>query len=438
MVMTSHPRSRTSSARACALSTVSQVLLKGRGLQACLNHELSTRDLGQDDAHLATRISYGYLRYKGRLDFLLDALCTSGLNRLPPGFRLCLGLGCYEILFLDRVPAYATVNWVVNQVKKAFSRKLAGLANGVLRNVARRADSLNSYAFITADRPEERIALSRWYSCPVWIVDLLLESMGESSCVSLLASSLDPPPVGVRFHPLRGSGLRDELTSHPDLLRSCHTGMAFARTPDARLAAWEREGRLSRQSLAVQNMLMDLGALDWPSPVWDACAGNGGKSGLLREYAASEVWSSDRVLAKVAQCRNEMHRLRLDPALAFVADATQPGPFRRPPATVLLDVPCSGLGVLSRRPDIKWKRKPQDVSAMVGLQKTMLLSACDTLRPGSRLIYVTCTVNSQENEHQIQGLLRERPGQVELKRMVPHDPVVPLGEALFGAMLEKV
>jgi len=429
---------RTTSARACALSTVSEVLSRHRDLQACLNQHLSTAGLSPEDSHLATRISYDYLRYKGRLDHILGHLCTRGTDTLPARLLLILGLGCYEILFLDRVPPYATVNWVVSRVKKEFSSKLGGLANGVLRNVAREPQSLNRYDFFTRDNPAQLTALSRWYSCPEWIVDLLLRSLGEAGCTSFLAGTLQPPPVGLRLHPVKGRQIRQRLGSHPDLVQESPTGMAFSRTPDQLITAWERQGLLSRQSLAVQNILQDLGFADWPAPVWDACAGNGGKTCLLWEYGSSRVWSSDIGWSRIDRCRRDMIRLGLDTPLTFVADATQPGPFRTPPGTALLDVPCSGLGVLSRRPDIKWKRTPEDVSAMLRTQERMLVSACESLRPGGRLIYVTCTVNREENEGRIEALLAQRPNQVALKRVVPADPASSLGETLFGAELERV
>lgn len=432
------PSGRTTSARACALSTVSKVLLRHKDIQACLNQELSARELSSEDAHLATRISYGYLRYKGRLDFILNSLCPKGLGRLPAKFVICLGLGGYELLFLDRVPAYATVNWVVNRVKMDFSRKLAGLANGVLRNVAREADSLNSFAYMAKDGPEPKIALSRWYSCPVWIVELLLESFGQSGCSHFLQKALESPPVGLRFHPDTGRELRAQLRTTPFFIQEGPTGMAFSKTPDPDIVTWERQGRLSRQSLAVQNILGELGFPGWSGPIWDACAGNGGKSSLMREYGTAQVWSSDRAAMKMTQCRNDMQRLHLTEPLLFVADATQPGPFRKPPGTIILDVPCSGFGVLSRRPDIKWKRKPKDVSAMVHIQKRMLLSACETLKTGGRLVYVTCTVTREENEHRIEDLLAERPHQLKLKRMIHPDPDSDLNESLFGAELERL
>jgi 16S rRNA (cytosine967-C5)-methyltransferase len=434
----SNHQGRTTSARACALSTVSEVLFQHRDLQACLNRHLSSAGLSPEDAHLATRISYEYLRYKGRLDHILEHLCTRGAARLPARLRLILGLGCYEILFLDRVPPYASVNWAVNRVKKEFSSKLGGLANGILRNVARETQSLNSYAFFTRDNPGQLTALSRWYSCPEWIVDLLLGSLGETGCTSLLAASLQPPPVGLRLHPVKGAQIRQRLVSHPGLVQESPSGMAFSRTPDQGIAAWEMQGLLSRQSMAVQDILHDLGFAAWPAPVWDACAGNGGKTCLLREYGTSRVWSSDIGWSRVDHCRRDLNRLGLDSRLVFVADATQPGPFREPPGTVLLDVPCSGLGVLSRRPDIKWKRKPEDVSAMLRTQERMLNSACESLQSGGRLVYVTCTVNREENEGRIEALLARRPDQIVLNRVAPADPASALRETLFGAELEKV
>jgi 16S rRNA (cytosine967-C5)-methyltransferase len=152
----------------------------------------------------------------------------------------------------------------------------------------------------------------------------------------------------------------------------------------------------------VQLLMAELGLRDWLSPVWDACAGRGGKTTALLESVEGPVWASDISRDKVKGLRSELLRLFLPSAPAFVHDAAGPHCLKRFPGTLLLDVPCSGLGVLSRRPDIKHKRNPKELERLSRIQLNILRHCLEGVPPGGQVFYVTCTLNPGENELLIQ------------------------------------
>ena len=146
-------------------------------------------------------------------------------------------------------------------------------------------------------------------------------------------------------------------------------------------------------------VLADLDSPSWREPIWDCCAGRGGKTTALLEQGHRGIWASDVSLRRLRGLRGELGRLRLPAVPVFRADATNP-PLGEKPRTILIDAPCTGLGVLSRRPDAKWKRGPRDVVDLAAVQRR-ILEACAALLPsGGRLVYLTCTATRAENDDQ--------------------------------------
>jgi 16S rRNA (cytosine967-C5)-methyltransferase len=261
--------------------------------------------------------------------------------------------------------------------------------------------------------------LSRFYSCPQWIVDRWLRDYGETACLEYLRRSLQEPFLGLRVNRSlpEHETLLETLRTDPGCVASCPSGAAFEPGPAVPLEALERKGLLSRQSFAVQSMLFALGHADWPQPVWDACAGRGGKACFLMEQGLAGVWASDANRGKLLGLRQEADRLHLQQPLVFAADAANALPLRRSPGTILLDVPCSGLGVLSRRPDIKWKRHPGDVDRLIQVQAAMLEQAYEALQPGGCIVYMTCTLHSEENERRVEEFSSRHAGGVSVLDM---------------------
>lgn len=433
-------------ARRLALAVLGRVLPSrpgdhGQDVQAALDAALSGPNLDPRDRGLATELVYGYLRLGGRIEFILSRFLKNP-GGVPLAVRRILGLAVYEILHCTKVPVYASVDWAVSAVRRVSGKGLSGMANAVLRRVAGAAPgAFEDPGFYCPDRCSETEYLSRYFSCPEWVVSLWLGTYGPTDTRAFLEALVEAAPLGLRVNRAR-PGARElfealaglpgaRLADFPTLAVPAGTDLSPA---GVRLDEALAEGVLSRQSAAAQQILYRLDMPGWPEPVFDACAGRGGKTLLLAE-AGKRVFAGDMHATRLSGLPRELARLGLPPVPTFRASATRM-PLREPPGTILLDAPCSGLGVLSRRPDAKWRRRPEDITGLVRLQGAMLEAAYAGLAPGGRIVYVTCTINPAENEKAVDRL-GSRHRDLVLEAEVPAAPDAALGEVFYGAVLRK-
>lgn len=424
--------------RAAALEVLRLVLDGGADVQDALSRVLDGVSLSSADAGLATELAYGYLRYGGRMAAVVRSLLAAP-RKTPPGLLRILELAAFELLRLTRVPAYATLDWAVARARKRYGAAIAKVANGVLRNIDRMSDELSDVSWYNKRFKDKDEALAVWYAAPVWLVRLWTAAYGPERARAYLAASLETPPLGLRVNRIRPGAreLADDLAARDGLVARDGYGLAVAPGALARdeLAGLVADGAVSRQSLASQQALSALEPEAWPLPVWDACCGRGGKTAHLLERSVPVLAASDVHGPRLAGLPGELRRLGLDaeavrPAIfRGAADATA---LRRAPGTVLLDAPCSGLGVLSRRPDAKWRRTEAQIADLVTTQRALLLAAHDAARPGGLVAYITCTLNPAENEEQVRFLLGARPGAV-LEREWSTPPSSPLREFFYVA-----
>ncbi|MDQ7836718.1 MAG: transcription antitermination factor NusB [Humidesulfovibrio sp.] len=439
-------------ARAAALDCLASCLLEGRDLQAALDTALQADPLSDRDSGLVTELVYGYCRLKGRAEALL-ARFLDPKRKLPEEAMLALGLAAHEIIHLDRVPAYASVNWAVDWAKGYTKAHLSGLFNAVLRKVADMAPEARTIAPYRENARDEIEALSRFYSCPEWIVELWLKEYPREEAARFLKAQARPPAVGLAVD-ARAPGLTDQgaealalkLAGHAACLGRSGLGLAFE--PGTSLAALAQDlslapeelSALYRQSFAAREALAALEPAGWKTPVWDACAGRGGKTRLLLEAGLSPVLASDTHQGRLKALSHELAHCIDDGRLTvFRARADEPvempGGIR--PASILIDAPCTGLGTLSRRPDIKWKRTQGDAQNLARTQAAILRQTFETLAPGGTLFYVTCTMNPDENQRQVARFLAEQPGARQAGTWAT-GPDVPTGEFFYAATLKKV
>lgn len=430
-------------ARQAALDTLARTLpAEGPGMdvQAALDAVLSARTFDPRDKGLATELVYGWLRLRGRLDYILARLLKNP-DGVPETVWRILTLAAYEILFLDKVPAYASVDWAVTAVRQASGKGLSGMANAVLRRLDRSKAELESPAFYRQDGCDEATFLSRYFACPDWIIRLWRSAYGPDDTSKLLEMQLRPAPLGLRVNRAKPGAqeLFDTLAALPDVQMAAFPGLALPSGADIAPAGLSLNdalaaGRLSRQSAAAQYALSRLGMEDWPEPVCDLCAGRGGKTLALAE-AGKRVIAADIHAGRLSGLTEELTRLGLPPVPCFRASAARP-PLGLRPGTILLDAPCSGLGVLARRPDTKWRRQPEDLDGLVRIQTAMLEAAYAAVAPGGTIVYMTCTANPAENEGAVDRLGR-RHRRLRLVAEVPATPDPVLGEVFYGAVLEK-
>ena len=178
-----------------------------------------------------------------------------------------------------------------------------------------------------------------------------------------------------------------------------------------------------------------IGAPDWEAPVWDCCCGRGGKSMFLADHGVAPILASDPSRARLRGLADELRRLAITTVLPVRARADLAAPLAAPVPTILVDAPCSGLGVLSRRPDAKLKRGPADLQRLAEVQKRILDNAVANLRPGGALAYVTCTLNPAENEDQVRRLLSRTPVAAPRTGIPNTSSSQPRGEFFYAALL---
>lgn len=407
-----------------AHNVVCRCLAGPKDLQEVLDQELQNIP-DQRDKALITEIVYGYLRFKGRVDFVIS-LFLNKPEKLPPRLRILLGLAGYELFFLDRVPDYAIVSRAVDLSARLFGRRISGLANAVLRKAAR--TDIFSQDIFKQDRPAEAVFWSRFYSCPLWIVKMWKKAYGRDLCLEYLRQSLDKPPLGLR----ESKGSRGVM-SIPEYIagRIENSILVTGRYPE--LDRYLHEKKVFRQSFAGQQAMFELGMKDWDQPVWDMCAGSGGKTFLMLDQGM-DVYSSDVSLKRLKNLK-KFAEIYGDAPRVFAASGGS-APLKFAPATILIDAPCTGLGVVSRRPDIKWKKHPRDVDRLARIQSGLLKNAACVLEEQGRIVYLTCTLSRDENERRINDFLYEHKHFI-LEKMFQTDTRQELKEFFFGAVLRK-
>jgi 16S rRNA (cytosine967-C5)-methyltransferase len=371
---------------------------KGGWATPALDGELARSGLDERDRRLASELVYGVLRQRARLDRALAA--HAELGKTPPRVLTALRVAAYQLLFLDRVPSYAAVDDAVGAVRELAGAKLAGFANAVLRKVHdKREPPLPA-------EPRERLAIE--HSLPSWIVDELAAVVPEAELAARAAAFAEQPPLVARVNRLRTT--REALV---ELLAAGGVeARAIAGAPQA--LALEGLGDPSRNPSFLAGLwtVQDTGAqivgqVAAPRPgqrVLDACAGVGGKSTHLAELADDRVAidAADRSLTKLGLLDETARRLGLSSIRTHACDLTDPAaPLADAYDLIVLDAPCSGLGVLRRHPDAKWRLQPGDVPRLAAVQSQLLDAVARRLAPGGSLIYSVCTFTRAEGPDQV-------------------------------------
>jgi 16S rRNA (cytosine967-C5)-methyltransferase len=383
----------------------------GRALAAALDRAAA---LSPEDRALATELVYGVLRRRGRLDRALDALAREGTDNLDLGVRIAMRVAAYQILFLDRVPAYAAVNDAVEACKSARGRGVPGFANALLRRLSRVGEPpLPSATSDPAAYLEAAVGL------PGWLARLLLAELSVEQAIAFGDNLVAPAPVTLRANTLRTT--REALAERLAAERPGATLPPSSVAPDAILArhfeapaktaAW-RAGLFVVQDAGAQIVAELCGALPGER-ILDACAGNGGKTAHLLTLAGDRatIDAMDLSQAKLDEGTRTLRRLGAVSARAITADLTQPLADPTPRYhRILLDAPCSGLGVLRRHPEALLRRSPDDFASLAAQQLRMLDTLAPALLPGGLLTYAVCTFEKQECEEVVAAFLAAHPG----------------------------
>lgn len=424
------------SAREIALQALLRVNLDQGYSNLVLDNLLKDSGLDGRDTALASALFYGVLERKLTLDFILAAYSKTPLEKLSPEVLELLRLGTYQLLFMDKIPPSAAVNETVRLAHLRRQERAAGFVNGVLRNIARTGGRLaEKHPPFSREKN-----LSLRYSCPEWLVKLWVDAYGAEHAEALLAAALGRPPLTARVNPLKttvqalaaafaAQGVRAEAVEGvTDALRLEAAG-SVEENP------LYREGCFHIQDTASQ---LCCAMLD-PRPgerVIDVCAAPGGKSFTIAERMKNEgeVLSFDLHPSKVRLIQTGAARLGLSCIRAGVRNAKAPAEPLEPADRVLCDVPCSGLGILRRKPEIRYKSADL-LDRLPDLQYLILCKSAELVKTGGKLFYSTCTLNPAENGEIAARFLREHaafvPSPLELPRGMARLP----GEGAHQATL---
>ena len=365
-----------------------------------LDAALSRSTLDGRDRAFVTNIVYGVLTNLSFLDYQIGRYSNIPLRKISDKVKIVLRLSLYQIVFMDKVPDSAAVNEGVNLAKKA-TYKSAGFVNAVLHAF------LRGGAVLPPEKDKVKY-LSVKYSCPEWLVKMWLGEFPEEECEKLLAEGNKTPPVTVRVNTLKIS--KDELKK----LIPCTDGAAenaLNITGRGNIAENEyfKKGYFAVQDAAAQLAVEALGIKENDN-VLDMCAAPGGKTTYISRFLkGGSVTAWDIYPHKIRLIETAAKRLGCENINAYVHDAAEPseelyGKFDR----VLLDAPCSGLGIIRKKPDIKWLRKKEDIVTLANEQKKLILAAANYVKEGGTLVYSTCTVSRAENEEVTAFFLKER------------------------------
>ena len=369
------------SARSVAVQAVVRVLRDGAFAAAALSAELErAKALSERDRALATELLYGTLRVRSALEARLAPLAPRGLKDVIVKGELLVA--AYQLLSLDRIPAFAAVNAAVNGVRAARGPQVAGFANAVLRKLAQ-GEKL------------EPIAAARQNLAP-WLQDALVRAVGEDEAQALIVPPREKV-VGLRL--IAGRAVPEWLENSP-VGRASPRSRLVRGEGDPRKRGGYVEGAFTVQEEGAQAIGLALGARPGER-VLDACAGRGQKTSLLVEQvgSAGSVWATDVYPKKLEALSTELERLRLNAAETRAVDwtvgvADVPADFDR----VLVDAPCTGTGTLRRRPEIAARLKPEDPARLSALAETLLRSAATRAKSGARVVFAVCSVLEEECE----------------------------------------
>ena len=384
-------------------------------------------DLTGLDRAFVSHLVLGVLRWQGRLDWIIDQKTDFSIKKISPTIRNILRLALYQVFFMDRVPDSAAVNEAVKQTKTSRNRHGISFVNGLLRTVCRDKEAL--------PLPDREKALPHHlavrYAYPEWLVNKWLKEWGQPFTEKLLDAGNTHPALTLRTNTLRTSRhalmktLRDEGLDPKATLFSPEgiVLQGFRGRPD--LIESFREGLFQVQGEAAQLTAHILS----PSPndlVLDLCAGLGGKTTHLAALMGNQgsIVAMDMNLKKLGKLRSNAFRLGIRTILTVLGNSAPPCsmPLRTSFDKILLDAPCSGLGVVSKHPDGKWNRNEADIDRLSRLQRSMVTHAAPLLKNGGHLLYVTCTISGPENEGVVDKVLStcNNLSLLDIKKHLPH------------------
>ena len=371
------------------------------------------RHLTPLDRAFLTELTYGVLRWRGKLDWVIARFSKAAPEKIEPRVLNILRLGLHQILHLTRTPVSAAVNESVELAKKIRGKGGAGFVNGILRSVIREREKI-----VYPDRTKDPILhVSVVESYPLWLVQRWAGEWGIEETHRICRAMNEISPLTLRTNALKIS--REDLIRKlgekgfmPVPASFSEEGIVLRNAPPVSELPFFKEGLYVIQDEASQ-LVTDLLRPGPGERVLDACAAPGGKTTHIAQRMKNEgeIYALDLTREKLAFIEEAYQRLGITIVKTVRGDATKPLsiPGGLKFDRVLADVPCSGFGTLRKNPDLKWRRGEGDIDRMSQLQSSILANISDSVKDGGVLVYSTCTIFREENENVIDQFLKEHP-----------------------------
>lgn len=395
--------------RGLAVKILNRVERTDAYLDKLLDNELRNAELNGPDKALLYEIVHGVTRWEGRLDWILNGFYKGQFSKAIPNLKNGLRVALYQILFLDRIPDHAAVNEAVEFVKKLQGQKPADLTNAILRNIIRNKNSIRY-----PDPNEDIIGyLSAYYSHPAWMVKRYLDRFGREDTEKLLNANNEKPYLTLRLN-----AIKTNPQEFKSLLQQVNLKYRPGKFLDefvqlqnlTNITAWDYYVKgyfnIQDESAGLAVRLLDVAP---GMRVLDICAAPGGKTAYLGSLMNNQgsITALDRYEGRLKLVRSNNDRLGLTCVTTIESDALEfeSEPFDR----VLADVPCSGSGTLSKKPDIKWKKDIFDLRKMSEIQLKLIDKASTFVKAGGVLVYSTCSIEPEENIEVVRKFLASHP-----------------------------
>ena len=379
-------------------------------LRQILNQE---KDAEKRDRAFVTRLVEGTLERLLTLDYILNQVSKTTVKKMKPVIRTVLRMSVYQLMYMDSVPDSAVCNEAVKLVKGKGLQGLSGFVNGVLRNVARNREQWSSDAAYPDKKKTPVYYLSIRYSLPEWLCDYFVKEYGFEKAEQIAEGSLRNPQTTIRCNRTKIS--KEELQKRLEQQGCSVENGAYAADAlyisgyDALEKIPEfREGYFQVQDESSM-LVAELAGLKKDDLVLDVCSAPGGKAihaaNLLETLGGGTVISRDVSEKKTALIKENTERLQVKNIMVQVADATVLDESMIERADVVIaDLPCSGIGIMAKKPEIRYRMTKENQKELVKLQKEMLKVIHRYVKPGGILMYSTCTINKEENEEQVKEI----------------------------------
>jgi 16S rRNA (cytosine967-C5)-methyltransferase len=395
--------------RGIAVKILNRIERTDSYLDKLLDVELRSDELNDLDKRFLTELTHGVVRWKTRLDFIIEQFCKNKFAMQDPNIRNAMRVALYQILFLSKIPHPAAVNEAVEFVKKIRGQKAANLVNAVLRNIIRNLNKLP-----TPDHETDPVQyLSIMYSHPSWMVKRWVDRYGLYETEQLLSANNERPTIVVRANTLKITA--DELVKLFEERNIRNTRSKY-------LENFIKVGHLSgiynldlfeKGYFSVQDESSGLVVklLD-PKPgetVIDLCSAPGGKTTFIGELMKNQgkIIAVDKYEHRLNLVKQSCERLGVENVEFIPKDALEVDV--EPADKILVDAPCSGLGVIQKKPDIKWQRELSDIRNLAKTQIELLEKASKLVKNGGVIVYSTCTIEPEENIEVVKEFLSRHP-----------------------------